>query len=72
MKVSEVQMSDDPHQIVKRLVQEHGLDRALQQAIEGAIAAQEEGDNYDLSVWREVKLILRGQKSGPRINDKPG
>ena len=72
MKVSGVQMSDDPHQIAKYLVQEHGLDRALQKAIEGATAAQEEGGNYDLSVWREVKLILRNQKSGTRINDKQG
>jgi hypothetical protein len=72
MKVSGVQMSDDSHQIAKNLVQEHGLDRALQKAIEGAIAAQEEGGYYDLSVWREVKLILRDQKSGTRINDKQG
>jgi len=72
MKVSGIQMSDDPHQIAKNLVQEHGWDRALQKAIEEAIAAQEEGDNYELSVWREVKLILRDQKSGTRINDKQG
>ena len=52
-------MSDDPNQIAEYLVQEHGLDRALLKAIEGTTAAQEEGDNYSLSVWREVKQILR-------------
>lgn len=56
-------MSDDPLQIAEHLVKEHGLDRALQKAIEGTTAAQERGDNYDLSVWREVKQVLRDGKS---------
>ena len=63
MKVSGIQMSDAPDQIAAHLVQEHGLDRALQKAIEGATTAQEAGDNYDLSIWREVKQMLRDQKS---------
>ena len=57
-------MSDDPNQIAEFLVQEHGLDRTLQTAIEGVTAAQEEGDNYSLSVWREVKRILREREPG--------
>ena len=52
-------LRDDPHVIAEYLVQEHGLDRALDQAIGGTTAAQEQGDNYGLSVWREVKRILR-------------
>jgi hypothetical protein len=39
-------------------VQEHGLDRALELATDGTTAAQVVGDNYQLSVWREVKAIL--------------
>ena len=64
MKVSEIKMSDYPQQIAEYLVQEHGLDHALQKAFEGVTAAQKGGDNYDLSVWREVKQLLRNRKEG--------
>lgn len=50
---------DDPHQIAEYLIQEHGLERAYSSAMEGAAQAQKERDNYGLSVWREVKRILR-------------
>ncbi len=55
----EVAMSnDDPQTIAEDLIQEHGLDHALKQAMDGTAAAQRLGDNYQLSVWREVKGIL--------------
>ncbi len=57
-------LRDDPHVIAEHLVQEHGLERALDQAIGGTTAAQERGDNYGLSVWREVKRILRERRHG--------
>ncbi|MDA1091481.1 MAG: hypothetical protein O3A85_14380 [Proteobacteria bacterium] len=41
------------------LVRENGLDRARQIAVEGTTHANEHGDFYRLSVWREVKGILR-------------
>ena len=41
--------------IAEHLIQEHGLDSALEQATDGTTAAQIDGDNYQLSVWREVK-----------------
>lgn len=47
---------DDPHQIADDLIQQHGLDGALSIAINSATVAN---DNYALSVWREVKGILR-------------
>jgi hypothetical protein len=50
--------NDDPQTIAEDLIQEHGLDRALEQAMDGTSAAQRDGDNYQLSVWREVKGIL--------------
>jgi hypothetical protein len=72
MKGSGEQMSDDPNQTTKQLVKEHGLDGALEKAIEGATTAQQEGANYELSVWREVKQILREQKSKARTKVTEG
>jgi len=51
---------DDPNQIANDLVEKHGLDDAIKVALENAAAA---GDNYALSVWREVKEILRKKKA---------
>jgi len=50
---------DDPVAIAKFLVSENGLERARQIAVEGTTRANEEGDFYRLSVWREVKGVLR-------------
>ena len=51
--------SDDPLEIVRFLVRENGLDRARQIALEGTTAANEEGNFYRLSIWREVKHVLK-------------
>ena len=51
-------MRDDPSEIAKNLIREHGLDRARKMATEGTSVAKQEGDNYGLSVWREIKVIL--------------
>ena len=59
-------MRDDPHSISEHLVQEHGIDHALERATEGIAAAQEQGDNYSLSVWREVRQILRERGQGSK------
>jgi len=50
---------DDPKEIASDLIQQHGLDGALGIAILSAAAAN---DNYTLSVWREVKAILREEE----------
>ncbi len=52
-------LRDDPHVIAEYLVQEHGLEGALDRATEGTTAAQDRGDNYGLSVWRDVKRLIR-------------
>ncbi len=52
-------MSDDPSKIAKFLILEHGPDRAMEIALEGTTTANEQGNYYRLSVWREVKRILR-------------
>ena len=53
-------MNDDPSQIADHLVQQHGIDGALEAVREGIAAAHESGDNYRLSVWREVTQALKG------------
>ncbi len=59
-------MRDNPHTIAEHLIQEHGVHRALDRVIEGITAAQEQGDNYGLSVWREVRRILRERGQGSK------
>ncbi len=49
----------DPVEMAITLVRENGLDRARQIALEGTTSANEQDDLYSLSVWREVKGILR-------------
>ena len=55
-------MADDPSEIADYLVKEYGVDGALQAAIEATAKANNEYDYYALSVWREVKVILRERK----------
>ena len=52
-------MREDPHDISEHLVQEHGIDGAVERVTEGIFAAQERDDNYGLSIWREIRRILR-------------
>jgi hypothetical protein len=54
---------DDPRDIADYLIQEHGLDGALDAAIEGAMIAQNARDNYALSVWREIKAVIRNRRA---------
>ncbi len=57
--------SDDPMEIVRFLVRQNGLDRARQIALEGTTSANQEGNLYRLSVWREVKHVLRDWTENP-------
>jgi len=53
-------MNDDPKQLAENLIQHHGSsEAALKIAVEGTDEANKSGDNYALSIWREVKSILR-------------
>ena len=60
-------LKDDPSDIAKYLIQDNGIDLAIQMADDGITKAQQDGDNYVLSVWREVKTILRNKKAGPKV-----
>ncbi len=53
---------DDPAEVADYLIQEHGIDKAIEEASQEAVAAQNRGDYYDLSIWRDVKRILRDRK----------
>ena len=62
------QLSDDPLEIGRFLVRENGLDRARQIALQGTTSANLEGNFYRLSVWREVKHVLRDWTEIPEEN----
>lgn len=52
-------MVDDPKKITDDLVQEHGIDHAVKIVIENVSNAKSADDNYKLSIWREVRNLLR-------------
>ena len=63
-------MRHDPAKIVNEMVQEHGLDRAIEIATEGIVTAQQNGDLYALSICREVRSLLRTRQqaaTGPIV-----
>jgi len=57
---------ENPTEIAAWLIQQHGQDGAYKAALDGVLKAQEEGDNYRLSVWREVKALLGKRSVGAR------
>ena len=53
-------MNDDPQEISRQLILQHrSIKAALAAAAEGAVEAQKKKDLYALSVWRDVKQVLR-------------
>ena len=57
---------DDPHIIADHMIQEHGLKGALKTAQEATKVSLDAGDNYSVSVWREVKRVLNDRISSGR------
>ncbi len=53
-----INREEDPQQIAAEMLGKQGYSTAYRNALAGAIEAQTDGDNYRLSIWREVKLIL--------------
>jgi hypothetical protein len=66
-----ITVRDNPKEIADHLVKEHGLDKALAVVAEGKTEAIRNGQNYTLSVWREVKVILERRADGDDA-DKSG
>ena len=52
-------MKDDPDEIARSLIQQHGREQAMREAMHQGYEAQADGRLYDLSIWREVKKFLR-------------
>lgn len=52
-------MRDDPEKIANFIVEEHGLEYGADKVIGEATAAYAMKDYYALSIWRDVKRILR-------------
>lgn len=59
----------DPAEIAAQLVQEHGLEEAIDMATEGILSSQQTDDFYALSIWREVRRHLRSRQ--PREDRRP-
>ena len=53
-------MQHDPSEMATYLIHEHGKGVAMRLVLEETIKAQSDNDNYSLSIWRDVKRILRG------------
>jgi hypothetical protein len=59
---------DDPQETAEYLLKMRGQDEAYAVAVKGAIDAQDAGDNYRLSIWRDVKRLL---KQGSSSSEEP-
>ena len=64
-------IKDDPSQIADHLIEQHGVDGALEAVRQGIAAAHASGDNYRLSVWREVTLALKDKQGAADNQDAP-
>ena len=64
-------MKDDPSQIASNLIAQYGIDGALTSVRQGIATAHAEGDNYGLSVWREVRRALRTKPDDPDDQEAP-
>jgi hypothetical protein len=51
-------MKDDPKEIAEHLIEEHGLEGAIAAVADGIAHAHGNGSLYELSIWREVRIIL--------------
>lgn len=52
-------IADDPKEIATILVEENGADGALAIALAEITRANQSCDYYSLSIWREIKGIVR-------------
>ena len=55
-------MTNNPNIIADQMIQEHGLDGALQKAQEATQVSLKTRDNYSASVWRDIKRVLSERK----------
>jgi hypothetical protein len=55
---------DDPYIVADQMTQERGLDGALQTVQEATQVSLDTGDNYSVSVWREIMRVLSDWENG--------
>jgi len=60
-------MRDDPNDTAQKLIDELGLKGAIEAAVDGITEAHQDGDNYQLSVWRDIRRILNEQQTGDQV-----
>lgn len=60
-------MSDTAKQHAETLIGEHGLEGADKAAFAELLKAQQAGDNYRLSIWREVRQILAKKRETGKV-----
>ena len=69
--MSSSRMSNDPNQIADYLIEQRSFDGALIAVQEGIATAHTEGNNYRLSVWREVRRVLRDKQRNAGNEEAP-
>ena len=65
-------MKDNPEEIAAHLIKVNGLEGALEKTLAGIFKSNAKGDNYSLSVWRDVRRIITNQMPKPNMDpEKP-
>ena len=64
-------MSENPNQIAADLVEQYGAEGALEAVRREIVAAHAAGDNYRLSIWREIKRALRNKQGEATVLEAP-
>lgn len=52
-------MNSDVERIAEALIEQQGIDEALKSVRDEIAASHASGDNYSLSVWRDVRRVLQ-------------
>lgn len=65
-------IADDPKKIAATLVKENGANHALDIALEEITRANQSCDYYSLSIWREIRGIVRDQIAPAELDTSGG
>ena len=55
-------MNEQSYQVADNLIEQHGIDGALDAVRTEIATAHANGDNYRLSGWREVRRVLQDKR----------
>ena len=65
-------IADNPKEIAAILVKENGADHALDIALAEITRANQSCDYYSLSIWREIRGIVRDQIAPAELDTSGG